>query len=74
VCWPDQYDPRDGLRTIPKRRECRGGNAAGIGIACVGATQRLGHDFYRRRDIREQAQNLHAQLIRIISVEQTRHR
>ena len=74
MCWPDQYDTRDRLRAIPKRCECRGSNAAGIGIACVRGNQRFWHDFCRRRDIREQAQNLHAQLIRIIGVEQTRHR
>jgi hypothetical protein len=74
VCWPDQHDARDRLRAIPKRRECRGSNPAGIGIACVRRNQRLGHDFCRRRDIAKQVQNLRPQPIRIIGVEQTCHR
>ena len=35
VCGPDQHDTRDRLRAVPKRCECRSGNAAGIGIACM---------------------------------------
>jgi hypothetical protein len=51
VCWPDQHDMRNPLRAIPRRRECRGGSAAGIGIACVRRDQCFGHDFCRRRDV-----------------------
>ena len=51
MCWPDQHNTRDRLRTVPKRCECRGSNAAGIGIACVRRNQCFGHDFRRRREI-----------------------
>jgi hypothetical protein len=48
VCWPDQHDARDRLRAVPKRRECRGGNAARIGIACMRRNQCFGHDLCGR--------------------------
>jgi hypothetical protein len=74
MCWPDQHNARDRLRTVPKRCECRSGNAAGIRIACVRRDQCFAHDFGRRREIGEQVQNLCSQEIRITRVEKARYR
>ena len=73
MCWPDQHNTRDRLRTVPERCECRGSNAAGIGIPRVRRDQRFWHAL-RHRHIGEQVQNLCSQEIRITGVEQACHR
>ena len=74
MCWPDQHDTRDGLRTLAKRCECRGSDAARIDIARVRCNQGFGSDVRRRLDIGEELQNLRPQPIRIARVELARHR
>jgi hypothetical protein len=73
MCWPDQHDTRNRLRVIPKRCECRGGNAARIGIACVRRNQCFGPDIWRGQDFGEEIQNLSSQAIGIARVEQARN-
>lgn len=65
----DQHDACDRMRAISKRCECRGSNAARIGIACVRCDQRFGCDVLRRRHIGEQLQNLCPEQIRITGIE-----